>query len=279
MTETRHELVFDLSGLLVRFRGLDDGLARAVASQWAPFVSKARASAWLDVEVAPLDVVIATDRPMRKSIEGEVENGAGWFRSDEGEITIGADGPARVRLGRGDDGWRYWGLVNLISAALAVRLPSRPGALLHAAGIVLDGRAFLLIGPEGAGKSTWARTAREGGAQVISDDAVLVDGIEGELLLLGSPVRSHEASSLGPGRWPVAAVLHARRGSEARLEPVDRLSVEAVVSANLPFLSTAWGRDPRIDSLVPFLATAAPHRALTFAPDPSFVKVLRAATL
>ena len=268
-------LVADLSGLVVRFRGLDDALAGALASGWAPFIASASAPPWLDVEVHPSDRTIATGRVMRPSLTGDVKDGAARFWSDEGEITIDAAGSARVSLGRGDDSWRFWGLVNLIAAALAVRLPSRPGAVLHAAGIVLDERAFLLIGPEGSGKSTFASAAREGGARVISDDTVLVDNGPDGLALLGSPIRAHEATDPGPGRWPVAAALHARRGGEARLDPVGRLAVETLLAANLPFLASGWGRDARLDALVPFLAGATPFRLLTFPPDPSFLDVLR----
>jgi len=271
-------LVADLSGVVVRFRGLDEALAEVLAAQWAPFVTQPDARPWLDVEVRSSDHAIETGRVMQPSLTGEVRDGAGRFRSDEGEITIDAAGTARVLLGRGDDLWRFWGLVNLIAAALAVRMPSRPGALLHAAGIVLDGRAFLLIGPEGSGKSTFADAARAGGARVISDDTVLVEGAPGGLELLGSPMRAHEATHLGPGRWPVAAALHARWGRPARLEPVGRLAIESLLAANLPFLGSGWGRDARLDALVPFLAAAAPYRVLTFPPDPSFLDVLRVAS-
>jgi len=271
-------LVADFSGLVVRFRGLDDALAGILASQWAPFITSRERTPWMDVAVAASDHTIVTGRPMRKSITGEVRDGGGRFRSDEGELAIEADGSARVRLGRGDDLWRFWGLVNLVAAALAVRLPSRPGALVHAAGVVVDGRGFVLIGQEGSGKSTFARAAREGGARVISDDTVVVDGASGGLVLLGSPMRAHEATNLGQGRWPVAALLHARWGKKARLDPVGRLATEALLAANLPFLASAWGHDAQPDAVVSFLADVAPHRVLTFAPDPSFLEVLRAAS-
>jgi hypothetical protein len=59
---------------------------------------------------------------------------------------------------------------------------------------------------------------------------------------------------------------------------VGSLATEALLAANLPFLASGWGHDARLDALVPFLAGAVPHRALTFAPDPSFVPFLRAAS-
>jgi hypothetical protein len=265
----------DLSGLVVRLRGLDDALASAFASEWAPFIAGAGTTPWLDVEVRSSDRVMAAGRVMQPSLTGDVKDGAARFWSDEGELTIDAEGRAYVSLARGDDRWRFWGLVNLLAAALAVRLPSRSGALLHAAGIVLDGRAFLLVGQEGSGKSTFAAVARRGGARVISDDTVLVDRGEDGLVLLGSPFRAHEATNPGPGRWPVAAALSARRGEPARLDPMGRLAVEALLTSNLLFVIRGWGHDARLDALVPFLATATSYRVLTFSPDPSFLAVLR----
>jgi len=269
--------VADFSGLVVRFRGLDDALAGALASRWAPFIASQAATPWLDVAVSAADRTIETGRAMRPSLTGEVRDGSARFRSDEGEIAIDAAGLARVRLGRGDDAWRFWGLVNLTAAACAFHMPSRPGAVLHAAGIVVDGRAFVLSGPEGAGKSTFARAAREGGARVIGDDTVLIDGATGRLELLGWPFRADEATSPGPGRWPVAAILIPRWGRAPRIDPADRLAVEARPTANLLYMASGWGRDARLDALVPFLAGAVPHRVLTFAPEPSFVPILRAA--
>jgi hypothetical protein len=273
----RRTIAADVSGLTVRFRGLDDALADEIATHWTSFLAVTPAPAWLDVEVNTSESAIATDRPLRPSIGGDVRDGAGRFRSDEGELEVEENGAATARIGHGPSGWRYWGLMNLLTAAIAVRAPSRPGALLHAAGVVVNGRAVLLVGGSGSGKSTFARAARDGGASVVSDDAVIVDGAGGSWELLGSPVRPHEATTVAPGRWPIAAILHPRRGGAPRLDPIPGIAVEAALTANLPFLASAWGRDERLDRLVSLIGTAVPHRAVTFAPDASLVAMLRSA--
>ena len=53
--------------------------------------------------------------------------------------------------------------------------------------------------------------------------------------------------------------------------------MEARLAANLLFLASAWGKDPHVEAVVHALAASVPNRTLTFAPDPSFVEVLRAA--
>jgi len=268
-------VTFDISGLTLLVEGLDAPLVRAFEEHWRPFITTTDAAPWLVVGVGPADRAMVTGRPMRGGLDAEWEAGLARFAIDEGTIEVPEEGPAIARVATGDDAWRFWGLVNLLTAALAFRLPSRPAALIHAAGIVVDGRAFLLAGAEGAGKSTWAHAARDGGARVVSDDTVLVDAAGGALTLLGSPVRAHEAAPGGPGRWPVAAILLARHGAPARLDPARRVDVEARLAAGLPYLAGGLDRDPRLAELVPRLAASAPHRTLTFAPDPSFLEALR----
>jgi hypothetical protein len=267
----------DLSGLALRLSGADDGIEASVVAHWGAFLARgATGPPWIDVAVVPSERPLLARPTMRPSLTGEVRPEGARFTSDEGSIEIGADGRAQATIGTGDPAWRFWGLANLLAAAIAYRLPSRPGALLHAAGIVLDGRAFLLVGAAGTGKSTWARLARAAGARVVSDDAVVLDAASGQVELLGTPVRSHEAHPGGVGRWPVAAILHARWGSPPRLAPVTPLEVQARLAANLLYLATGWGRDPRLEAAVDALAGGVPHRELTFSPDPSFVALLRA---
>lgn len=268
-------LAFDLSGLSIVLAGLDPELATGLGREWRAFAATEPREAWLEVHVGDSGHRIVARPGMRGIARSAIDGASAVFTSDEGEIELGAQGVASARLGSGDPAWRLWGLANLLIAAIAYRLPSLPGALLHAAGVEIDGRAFLLVGSGGSGKSTWARAARDAGARVVGDDSVLVDASREGLALLGSPVRAHEARPGGPGRWPVAAILHARFGPSPRLARVDPLVVEARLVANLPFLAAAWGSDPRLGPLVDLLATRVPHRELTFAPDPSFVPLLR----
>lgn len=276
MIRPGRSLALDVSGLPVRLAGLDEPLDAACREQWRPFLTeRAGALPWLDVAVASSGCALVERPAMRPSMTCEVGPTGARFVSDEGSIELAPDGPASACVGEGDPSWRFWGLANLLTAAMAYRLPSRPGALLHAAGIVIDGRAFLLTGASGSGKSTWTRAARDGGARVVSDDTVVVDAVSGAVELLGTPVRAHEAHPGGPGRWPVAAILHARWGSPPALAPVPPIAVHARLAANLPFLASAWGHDARLDRIAGILADGLPQRELTFAPDSSFVELLR----
>ena len=145
---------------------------------------------------------------------------------------------------------------------------------LHAAGVLVGGRAFLLVGPSGCGKTTWARTAAEAGLPVLSDDCVLVDSAQGPLVALGSPFRAKDFPSPGPGRWPVAAILLPQQAPAPSLTPVPRLMLEARVSANLLFSAAAWDAQPAAARAAGVIAAGAPARTLAFRPDASWIDVV-----
>jgi hypothetical protein len=146
--------------------------------------------------------------------------------------------------------------------------------MLHAAGLVFSGRAWLLAGAEGAGKSTWGRLGQEAGGLLLSDDIVLVDTTAPVVEVLAAPFRSTGGAELGPGRWPVAGLLFPVHGRAPAWANADPLLSRARLAANLPFVNTALERDGRIADVIERLASRLTCRDFTFAPEPSFVDLL-----
>lgn len=268
---------FDLSGLAVRLRGLPEPHATRLRADWRAFAAdEAGLDPFLDLEVEAAAEAADPTPFGAKEMTAHFDGERARYAFAEGEAEVPLRGPVRVRLGATTREKQYFALLNLTIAAAAWRLPSRGGALLHAAGIVLDGRAFVLVGAEGAGKTTWTLLARDGGAGVLSDDLVVVaPGPAGGLEALSTPFRSAQYGTLPAGRWPLAAFLLPVHRAAAALEPAAPLALRARLTANLPFVVEAIGRDPRISELPERLAAAAPARTLAFARDPSFLPLLR----
>lgn len=59
---------------------------------------------------------------------------------------------------------------NTLRVMAAYRLHRAGGVLLHSAGVVSNGRAYLFVGRSGAGKTTFARRSLSEGRAVLSDD-------------------------------------------------------------------------------------------------------------
>jgi hypothetical protein len=265
-------LGFDLSGLGIGLRGLPRPTADRLLERWAPFRDD-DARALLAVEVGPGEAAFLPGRAMPDDVICAYAPDGARFERPEGWIEVAAGGRARAGLHAGDEGRRAWGLANLLAAALAWAAAPRPAALLHAAAAVVNGHAFVLVGPSGAGKTTWARAAQAGGASVLSDDLILLDGASGTLEALASPLRSHEFGVVAPGRWPVGAVLLPEHGPEPALAPVSRLAVLARLAANVLYLDPAIAPGSPRSRVVDALA-AVPARTLRYRPDPSFLPLL-----
>lgn len=183
----------------------------------------------------------------------------------EGRAEVGGPGPALDP----PLGW-------MIQRALGWLLAPHARYLLHDVGAVAYGRsAWLVVGASGMGKSTLSLAAIANGWSVLSDEAVVVQGVRGSLRVAGIHqhpavpseldhplVASGEALgdirqrvSLGaglltPGWWPVAGLLAvghsaSRQGEIVALEPNEpfRAIVGAFASSGSPggahFLHTA----------------------------------------
>jgi hypothetical protein len=267
--------VFDLSGIRVRVRGLLPPLDARLAREWSGFSVDETGAPFLDVEVADAALPAPLGPFAPKAMRSRLDPASARFEMPEGDVLVDLSGAAALRLSTALPPERRWfAFLNLLRAALAWRLPSRQAMLLHAAAVVLEGRAFVLAGSEGSGKSTFAALAESRGARVLSDDLVLLDGANDPLEALGAPFRSTHRGLEVPGRWPVGALLFPVRGAAARLDAVPGILVRARVAANLPFVAEGIGTDPRIHAALERLSSAVPARALTFAREPSFVDLL-----
>ncbi len=267
---------FDFSGLGVVLEGVAareefEGISHA----WAAY----RAS---EIVAPLLSIRVLEDRPAAedraeapKGMSLSFEGTSATYGTSRGTCRVELAGHATVHLAPGTEPVRRYALQNFVRAAMAFLLPSRNGAVIHAAGIVLDGRGFVLPGASGAGKSTAAALAETRGALVVSDDLVLVDGASGGAELLGSPFRSTHPSACPPGRWPLAGILLPEKGASPSLRPAPALAIKTRLLSNLTFIAELVAADPRVAAVVEKLAAEVPSAVLTFALEPSFVDLLK----
>ncbi len=272
---SREAVDVDLSGFGVRFEGLPHELAAELRTRWSEYLAERVESPEIVIRVEDDLRAMAPGRFMDGSLRIEATRESIRFGADEGELVHDRLGTiATVRLARGDDGRRFWGLVNLACAAVGWRLAARGGGAVHAAGVLIDRRAFLVVGPPGCGKTTWARTASQAGLPVLSDDCVLLDASTGRLSALGSPFRSSDFPSPGRGRWPVAAILIPRWAAEPSLAPTTRLMLEARIASSLLFTDLTHDSHSAAARAVAAIAAGAPARILSFRPDASWVPLV-----
>jgi hypothetical protein len=122
-----------------------------------------------------------------------------------GRVLISPDGTELLCApNRTNEDW-----VSIVTAqALPLAATIRGLEVLHASGVVLDGRAMLFVGPSGVGKSSLAAALVRGGGQLLSDDAVALTLRDGALI-------AH----------PGSAALHLRSSEDERIAADERAAL------------------------------------------------------
>jgi len=177
-----------------------------------------------------------------------------------------------------EDAWFQGVIENYLRVMVAHRLLLRDGVLLHSAGVVFDGSAYLFIGASGAGKSTLARKALDAGAPVLSDDLNAVGDLSLEPVVAQLPFTGElrEQATFG-GNIPLGGIFVLKQGSSVACEPLSRGEATAAILATAPFVNRGI---ENLDTLVATAATLAarvPVARLTSAKDSPFEEIMLAA--
>lgn len=106
-----------------------------------------------------------------------------------------------------------------LRALLSALLLRSGGLMLHSAGLVKNGRAYIFPGRSGAGKSTLSKLAAAAGEEVISDEINLVRREGGRFFVHGSPFWGEMRAGGRPGRWPLGGIYPLKKAGASRLEP------------------------------------------------------------
>ena len=152
-----------------------------------------------------------------------------------------------------------------LRVCLALAAHDAGGLLLHAAGIVEAGRAFLFFGSSGSGKTTVAKVSPPG--SVLNDDLVLLRPQDSGWQAYGTPFSNPSQVTPHTGSAPAAALLRLVQSTDVRLDRMDDARALAELLASTPVLNGA--PFPPIERLLAILDDL-PAYALHFRPDPSF---------
>jgi len=271
-----HRVEFNLSGLPVSISSEARPLLDTFRSAWLPFQAaeaKKAAPPFLDVVLLEDVARVVDSAPITKDVHCRIVDGDLEIRSRDAAATVDRDGRCLVTVGTGAPLTQYYAVANALMAAVAFQLPRFGGVLLHAAAIVVDDRAFLLLGRSGAGKSTWAWSAKASGAGFLSDDVVAVQAGPAGARVLSVPFRANHPTPLPPARWPIGAVLLPQWGEPAALLPAPALRTHLAIESAVLYPDLVTDRAARA-AIVDAIA-AAPVRTCVFPRSGGFVEVLR----
>jgi hypothetical protein len=155
-------------------------------------------------------------------------------------------------------------LENVLRVLTAYRVAEEGGALLHSAGIVAGGGAWIFVGRSGAGKTTLSRLSLAEGRTVLSDDLnAVLPSATGHTV---APV-PFAGDCRGPagGAFSLAAVCQLRQGDRNGLSSLSPAEGLAALAAAAPYVNQDPHRIDRLLSNLEGIAEAFPVRRLTFA--------------
>jgi hypothetical protein len=155
---------------------------------------------------------------------------------------------------------------NLVRVAVAYRLLARGGAMIHSACVAKAGRAHLLLGHSGAGKSTISALAAAEGMTVLSDDVNVLERREDGFVVSRMPFAGDFGRTRieGPPSVPLAALYRLEKGPAVRVRPLGRAEAAGLVVSCAPFVNADPACGERLLSTAIALAAAVPCRALAF---------------
>ncbi len=197
--------------------------------------------------------------------------------SDDGtqRVTIQVD---RHLLSGSEDSGELWNPVRypLDQLLLMNHLAPRGGAIVHAAGVVMQGRAIVLPGRSGAGKSTVARLFVDAGLEdgMLSDDRIILRPDEGTQVRAWGTPWPGDAGIARNASAPLGAILFLTQATETR---VTRLSPGAAMRRLMPVVSVPWYDERRGNQVMATCASVvetAPCFELFFTPTREVVDLV-----
>ena len=150
------------------------------------------------------------------------------------------------------------------------------GALIHSAGIEINGKGFIFAGPSGAGKSTLSRLfalQKKPGIHLLSDERIVARRIGGTLKAFGTPW-SGEAGIALNRCMSLSGIFFLHHGNA---NSIMKIEAKEALEKLLKVVSIPWyDRDvmPEVLTFCEDLVSNIPAFELHFKPDSEVVKLL-----
>jgi hypothetical protein len=186
----------EIAGFRMLFKSDSVGIITALKKRYGRFLCAGGADCRFEVSEAagrqnPFKPAVVYDKRSLKLKRGDFEaaldlvSGAGTLKTAASEQCLDA----------------------FLRSLLSSILLRSGGFMLHSAGLVKKGRAYLFLGKSGAGKSTLSKLAAGAGAEVISDEINLLRPGKGGFRVYGSPFWGEMRADGRPGGWPLGGIF------------------------------------------------------------------------
>jgi hypothetical protein len=146
------------------------------------------------------------------------------------------------------------------------------GVMLHAAGILRTGKAYLFFGHSGSGKTTVSRLSTDD--MVLNDDLIILMPNRAGWKVFGTPFWNPTQVKPTPQQAPLAGLFRLVQDRQVYLEKISASTALAELIANVPVIPADLSRTPELIERLKDILVTTPVQRLHFLPDPSFWNII-----
>jgi hypothetical protein len=256
---SRNAIAVDIGGLPILLRSGDPSFLQLLAARYAGFVNSSSPPRFaFDIDLVAPSSAMESDEDVR------VEKRDGQWHLCRGDFRARWDpGSSQGRIRQSANPYSVDSVLRIVHSLI---LAKEGGFLLHAAGAIRQGRAYLFSGVSGAGKTTISRLAPPD-VTLLTDEISYVRRAGEQYRACGTPFAGELARGGENCSAPLAGVFLLVKGLENKIEPVPGAEAMRCLLRNILF----FAEDTELVKLV-FRAACdfvdrVPVRRLIFVPD------------
>jgi hypothetical protein len=223
-----YQITVEIGEMPIRLHTQDDSFRQLLARRYAGFVNSSRPPRFeFDIELATPSVNAAAD-----DVRVEMQNGR--WRLRRGDFRAQWDPKAgRGHIRQSANPYSIDAVLRIVHTLILAR---EGGFLLHSAGAIRNGRAFLFSGVSGAGKTTISRLAPPD-VTLLTDEISYIRHVNAGYRACGTPFAGELARVGENCSAPIESLFFLKQGPENKIEPIAKSEAIRRLMRNILFFA------------------------------------------
>lgn len=225
-----YEITVEIGGMPILLHTQDDSFRQLLARRYAGFVNAST------IPRFEFDIELTTPAAGAPDDDVQVEMLDGTWRLRRGDFRAQWDPDAgRGRIRQSANPYSIDSVLRIVHTLILAR---EGGFLLHSAGAVRNGRAFLFSGVSGAGKTTISRLAPPD-VTLLTDEVSYVrrNDVDGGYRACGTPFAGELARVGENCSAPIASLFFLKQGLENKIESISKPEAIRRLMRNILFFA------------------------------------------
>ncbi len=253
-----YQITVEIGGMPILLHTQDDSFRQLLARRYAGFVdSSAPPRFEFDIELTSPPASAPDD-----DVRVELRNGT--WRLQRGDFRAQWDPDAgRGRIRQSANPYSIDSVLRIVHTLILAR---EGGFLLHSAGAIRNGRAFLFSGVSGAGKTTISRLAPPD-VTLLTDEVSYIRSVDGGYRACGTPFAGELARVGENCSAPLESLFFLKQGPENKIEPMVKSEAIRRLMRNILFFAGDTELVENVFQSACEFVERVPVQRLTFTPD------------